>query len=398
MKLTTRITALLITSWMLWHLTATHALAATINIAQGDNAATKFQQVQSGDSVVIGDGVFNVNVTLQGKSNVTITAANVGTVTVSRKPDNTPWAVGTRVTLDGGGTRWGFRAVDCPNLTIKGITLNNGGLRLENCGNAKIQDFISQNGNYGGIETDTPGNPNGNGRASGLNLLRVACQGNGAVGMNLSSYRQVRGSYLYLFSNNPGLPAKPVGWPSGSVLRNGKWFAQVQDSGGGGKWCLLDDVVIDHLWTENNTGIGWWLDVYNQAVTIRHSQFLNQKWVEFNYDAFGSQTEICYGPTRYEDCYFSGDNAWLNIAESNQTTVTGCVFVRERDRQSLPRLMARSRGVRGNVVTGNFSTTARDIPCPEWRCRYRLERHRQQPGRNRLAHLEVRRHRNPATP
>jgi hypothetical protein len=115
------------------------ARGGTITISNSAEAAQKIGQVQNGDEVVFANGTYGVNVTLVGKSNITLRAANIGTVTVARQADGTPLASGPTVTLDGGGQRWTFRQVNCTGVVTKGITFSKGGVRLENSPNATFQ-------------------------------------------------------------------------------------------------------------------------------------------------------------------------------------------------------------------------------------------------------------------
>jgi hypothetical protein len=217
-----------------------------------------------------------------------------------------------------------------------------------------------QDSPYGGFETDTPGHENDNLRASGLTFLRVAVQRNAATGFNLSSYVKVRGSYMYAFGNVPGSLIKPFGWlldlpgfrnrdnhgTPGAIFRNGLWFPFVQDAGGAGKWALLDDVVIDHYWAEANNGLGFWPDVYNKAITLRHSKIGPNRGIEFPFDAW-SQVELSFGPTIIEDCLFEN---MLNIAESSNTIVRNCHFNHEG-------LITRNGDPRGGPGLGNLTVT-----------------------------------------
>jgi hypothetical protein len=54
--------------------------------------------------------------------------------------------------------------------------------------------------------------------------------------------------------------------------------------------------------------------------------FLNQVWVEFDYDAMGIVLEINKGPTLIENCYFAGNEAAMNIAEEHKATIRNCHF------------------------------------------------------------------------
>lgn len=310
------------------------AHAATVTVIPGVNLASAINSVQNGDTLVLNSGSFSSGgeIDIVGKNNITITAANVGTVASANK-DGTGPCSGPNVTING-SSRYAIKFTNCQSPKLIGVTLKGGGWRFENCPGFYTQDVIVDGAPYAGGETDTPGSPSGAGRfnADGSwtkpNLVRVAAQNCGCIGFNFSSTVNLYGSYVYEVGNNPGLSSQPSGWPSSSVQVGGKWYAVVQDSGGGGKWCILDTSGFDHLSTNGNTGIGWWLDVNDQAVTLKHSQMANNKYVQNGYDGIGSQVEIANGPTDIEDCYFAGNTggAAIDLAESVNVTVNNSVF------------------------------------------------------------------------
>ena len=51
--------------------------------------------------------------------------------------------------------------------------------------------------------------------------------------------------------------------------------------------------------------------------------FLNQVWVEFDYDAMGIVLEINKGPTLVENCYFAGNEAAAEDPEAAARAIAG---------------------------------------------------------------------------
>jgi hypothetical protein len=297
--------------------------AAEMRGKPGDDLQLIVNQMRPGDELILADGNYaNASVDFGRKWNLVVRAQNVGKLTISRDEKGQPLAkAASGVVLNGKGKPFVFRGgtnIKLIGFTVDGCsnTLQQGAIQVGS--DWTLQDIIVQRCDTVGIAITG----NENNTIKNVTWTRVVAQDNGYIGMGGGFAQRVRVSDCGSFRNNRGWPYNA--FADQGFERDGRWYAHAQWEAGGGKFVHCDDVVVERHWAEANNGPGLWFDWNNSNVVVRDSMFLNQTYVEFDYDAMGIVLEINKGPTLVENCYFAGNQSAFNIAEDHGVTIRKC--------------------------------------------------------------------------
>jgi len=329
------------------------AHGATILAKPGDDLATLALKLRPGDELVLADGNYpNTSIDFGRRWNLVVRAQNSTKVTIARDEKSQPIArPASGVVLSGKGKPFVFRGGT--NITLIGFT-------IDGCSNTlqqgavqvgsdwTLQDIIVQRCDTVGIAITG----NENNAIKNVTWTRVVAQDNGYIGMGGGFAQHVRVSDCGSFRNNRGWSHNA--FADQGFEKDGKWYVHAQWEAGGGRFVFSDDVEITRHWAEGNNGPGVWFDWNNTNVVIRDSMFLNQTWVEFDYDAMGIVLEINIGPTLVENCLFQGNEAALNIAEEHKVTIRNCHIDDPIGTRNISEHGSlRNGGVQDVTITGN---------------------------------------------
>ncbi|CAN5563038.1 hypothetical protein BH09PLA1_BH09PLA1_01030 [soil metagenome] len=317
---------------------------ATLNAKPGDDLQQIVSRLRPDDELVLAAGNYaNVSIDFGRLWNVTIRAEDVTPLKIVRQNGQPIAKLAGGVVLSGKGQPFVFRGgsgIKLIGLTIDGCsnTLQQGAIQ---CGSDwTLQDIIVQRCDTVGIAITG----NENSIVKNVTWNRVVTQDNGYIGMGGGFAQRVRVSDCGSFRNNRGWSHNA--FADQGFEKDGKWYVHAQWEAGGGKFVHCDDVLVTRHWAEGNNGPGLWFDWNNSNIVVRDSMFLNQVWVEFDYDAMGIVLEINTGPTLVENCLFQGNEAAFNIAEDHKATIRNCHL----DDPIGTRNMTEGGGLRNNGV------------------------------------------------
>ncbi|MBC8106467.1 MAG: right-handed parallel beta-helix repeat-containing protein [Anaerolineae bacterium] len=295
---------------------------AIINAKPGDDLGEVVNKLRPGDELVLADGNYaNVSIDFGRKWNVTVRAANVTPLKIERVDGQPIAKPASGVILSAKGKPFVFRGgtgIKLIGLTIDGCsnTLQQGAIQCDS--DWTLQDVVVQRCDTVGLAITG----NENHRVKNVTWTRVVTQDNGYIGMGGGFAQHVRVSDCGSFRNNRGWSHNA--FADQGFEKDGKWYVHAQWEAGGGKFVHSDDVEVVRHWAEGNNGPGLWLDWNNTNIVVRDSMFLNQVWVEFDYDAMGIVLEINTGPTLIENCLFQGNESAMNVAEEHKATIRNC--------------------------------------------------------------------------
>jgi hypothetical protein len=322
------------------------ARAAVVEVRTGDNIQTKLQGAQSGDTAVVDEAVFNSPgvINLSGKTNLTIVSRRLwdGSKVITDKPVvvETAWdaALGIPTDVARPTTRINLPRRDrglftdgCHGLKLYGIHFVGAGWRPTDTNDQYGQDcvFESTDG-WAAIEVDGFKALNGpstlSKRSHGLTLLRVATIDGGGSGINVSWTTNVRMTRCYSFRNNMG---RSFNFLPGfcSQANDGKWYANVQNAGGGDKFSGCSDVVIFECVFRGSNGIQHWDDWLCDNISVINSYMGDALWKQFSYDACATQVEIVGRNILYRGCLFANAVIGSNVCESQGVTFEDCEWL-----------------------------------------------------------------------
>jgi hypothetical protein len=343
MKLTIRLALLLA-------LCAAPLRAAVIECRAGGNVQSAVNSAQNGDTVLLDEAPYTSGViSLSGKSNVTIVSRKLwdGSKIITDKPVviETQWDVivglssvslipadvarpTTRLNLPRGAR--GLFTDNAHGVKLVGLHVVNAGWRPTNTNDVYAQDcvFESTDG-WAAIEADgyTPDNgPGGlSKRAHGFTMLRVAAIDGGGSGINLSWTTNVRLKRCYSFRNNQGRAFNFL--PGFCTQTGGRWYANVQNAGGGGKISGCSDVLIQECVYRGSNGVQLWYDWLCNGCTAEDCYLGDAGWKQFNYDSVATQAEIVGPDITYRRCLFNAAVIGSNVCESNGVKFEDCEWL-----------------------------------------------------------------------
>lgn len=307
--------------------------------------------MQKGDELLLADGTYEgVSIDLSNRFGLTLRAEKVIAVKIEMI-DGQPVGRGPKVILKSGGKPFTLRGGS--DITIRGLVVDgcaNGVQKsVIQCGSGwTVEDVIVQRVDTSAISISGLEDA----RAKNITFTRVVAQDNGYIGIGGGYADHVRMTDCASFRNNRGWPFNAFG--DQGFQKDGKWYAHAQWEAGGGKFAVCDDVVVTRHWAQGNNGPGLWFDWRNTNIVVRDSMFLDQVWVENDYDALGMQLEIDDGPILVENCFFQGNVGAINIAEEHKVTLRGCHFVDGVWTRNLGEGSGyRNNGVQDLTITGN---------------------------------------------
>lgn len=303
------------------------------------NISAKVNALQSGDVLILqGRGTYQCDpFTINGKTDVTIVASElwqnhklVENVVLATGNPFTKTFITPQTIIEFPSTKRAITLEKAHRFALFGVHIKGGGIRPQNTDNWNIQNVAVSDSRYGGMELDGYTPDNGEGglahRAKGGILRHFVAFHNACTGINFSWQDGIHFYDIYSVNNNFGVDYDPApGFTSRAA--DGKWYANVQNAGGGGKYSGLSNLVGEWYAAWDNVGIGQWYDWLNDNCTITNIVCVDARWKQFSYDATNIQEEISGPGIKYVNGYVRGGDAGTNICESNGTTIENFDYV-----------------------------------------------------------------------
>jgi parallel beta-helix repeat protein len=155
-------------------------------------------------------------------------------------------------------------------------------------------------------------------------LQRVSSRTNGQNGIGGTGCSNVTIQDSAIAFNNRGIVNPPWAGKANTVQIDGKWFADPQWEGGGGKWQNASHVLIQRIRCFGNGGPGIWLDGYNADVTVSDSKIFGNVNVTQPWQGIGISSEINTGPISIvNNTIYSNQHAGIAVQESTDALVQG---------------------------------------------------------------------------